>query len=1249
MCVISTKKRRLNDSTSFSEDRRGRQFSLMVLSITINIMPSLSRLNISGFLVVCICGMNTIGVLSFQNNLHPTTTTNPSPTDVILSRRQTTGNVQSIFLGDYSAAAFIQTTRISSSTSLNVAGIAIIAPEQQEEEYSQRKDVLPSIDLNEGGPYNLYKNYRTGTIDESAKHWESSASEDYFDFDHDDEHDIFHQDEHRMDAVRQMKKEFRHKRWIFRNTCHFIGLFALTSSYSSSTLADRGENHNNNDYLSPAPPGQLSPTILKTSTVIMRYWANQKTPSSALIVEQILKRIISECKSQHTSFIDTRELITVTMYRIVLTAWKNVAIAPASSTKMASSDAIPQNVRKNAALRANEILKTMETLSKESQLDDNINSGSTSSKFSIIKPDVHCFNDVMIAYAHTKHEKSVMRGNAATADNKETNDAFTNVVNVFGRMKAMGVEPNVQTYNALLFALGERAASAAFSDSIDMVDRTSLLSNRLLMDNDYRDDEHNGKSYLLLPLHKVARIIFDSMQHHKDIECDVNTLNQILRICSKSLTVVLSKKRNKNNRSSVWKKKNRKSSGDVTSSTAATKKMTSPTEQRKHGAISANNADEEAYSILNFADEMLETFASKNGALSLQNEEGRHGMKHHHENIDTGGNYERAPTTAAASSSSDSKGSKFPQQAAAIGTELQQLHEQPTTNMLDKCSYNTLMGMWSKLCEYDDRALKRVEELFQDMKRSHIATDTITYNTIISAYARMMRTSITNTSLLSSPRKDNNSHSKKENFNTNYAKKAEKLLDEMERVYSSSGSTNLSMRPTTITYNTVMNAWSKSGDLYAPFHVERLLDRMVDHYRSGNNEKVKPDTVTFTTVIDSWANYGKKQRNHAQQRNFIAIPAPPPSRERGMRSSAAINQNMDGGQNDSFSTSGNNCPAQYAEDILVYMEELEQQNQHNGSGDGKPIKVTVAVYNAVMNAWSNSGDRNVACERVENLLERMIQRNDNCRPNVVSYNILLKTYAMANSGSSSSEENNDVSIKMEEILQRMKQNDVMADCQSYSTIISAIAKGNETRKARKCLNILNRMVQQYKISGNWKMKPNTICFNSVLNACAHTSDNDAQGQKEVLAIATATLKSLQSSDYGDPDHITWGTFLKIWSRFSKQDNDTYLIGNINDEFIGDSAHSVVEGIFHQCCRDGQVGDMVLTQLQYAASSDLYADLLGLTINNNSTDISRSSKADGGKKGYPKVSFRSLPRAWTRNVREKRQHNDSWRSFRSRTK
>ena len=92
--------------------------------------------------------------------------------------------------------------------------------------------------------------------------------------------------------------------------------------------------------------------------------------------------------------------------------------------------------------------------------------------------------------------------------------------------------------------------------------------------------------------------------------------------------------------------------------------------QRKHSAISANNVNEEVYSSLNFADEMLETFERKNEAFSLQNEEGRHSMKYHHENIDTDGNYKRAPTTTAASSSSNSKGAKFAQQAAAISIKL---------------------------------------------------------------------------------------------------------------------------------------------------------------------------------------------------------------------------------------------------------------------------------------------------------------------------------------------------------------------------------------------------------------------------------------------------------------------------------------------------------------------------------------------------------------------------------------------------
>ena len=41
---------------------------------------------------------------------------------------------------------------------------------------------------------------------------------------------------------------------------------------------------------------------------------------------------------------------------------------------------------------------------------------------------------------------------------------------------------------------------------------------------------------------------------------------------------------------------------------------------------------------------------------------------------------------------------------------------------------------------------------------------------------------------------------------------------------------NEDLRPTTVIYNSVMDAWAKSGDPKAPEHVEAILDRM--HARS---------------------------------------------------------------------------------------------------------------------------------------------------------------------------------------------------------------------------------------------------------------------------------------------------------------------------------------------------------------------------------------------------------------------------------
>jgi lipopolysaccharide biosynthesis glycosyltransferase len=66
----------------------------------------------------------------------------------------------------------------------------------------------------------------------------------------------------------------------------------------------------------------------------------------------------------------------------------------------------------------------------------------------------------------------------------------------------------------------------------------------------------------------------------------------------------------------------------------------------------------------------------------------------------------------------------------------------------------------------------------------------------------------------------------------------------------------------TIAFNTVLQAWSISGQKGAALRAEQLLKHMSKLYHSGN-DNVKPDCVSYSTVISTWAN--SSQRNAAEK------------------------------------------------------------------------------------------------------------------------------------------------------------------------------------------------------------------------------------------------------------------------------------------------------------------------------------------------------------------------------------------------
>jgi hypothetical protein len=143
----------------------------------------------------------------------------------------------------------------------------------------------------------------------------------------------------------------------------------------------------------------------------------------------------------------------------------------------------------------------------------------------------------------------------------------------------------------------------------------------------------------------------------------------------------------------------------------------------------------------------------------------------------------------------------------------------------------------------------------------------------------------------------------------------------------------------------------------------------------------------------------------------------------------------------------------------------------------------------------------------------------------------------------------------------------------------AWARSGRSIKAERAYNLYKDMKTKYK-AGATHLRPNVVAVNAVMNACAYTINGDLHQQNRAVEIAHSVLKDLEREHHLKPDQVTYGTFLKVCAN---QMPDSH------------TRQQVVEVVFKKCCRDGQVGNMVLTQLHSLASPELYQSLVGRSI------------------------------------------------------
>jgi hypothetical protein len=142
----------------------------------------------------------------------------------------------------------------------------------------------------------------------------------------------------------------------------------------------------------------------------------------------------------------------------------------------------------------------------------------------------------------------------------------------------------------------------------------------------------------------------------------------------------------------------------------------------------------------------------------------------------------------------------------------------------------------------------------------------------------------------------------------------------------------------------------------------------------------------------------------------------------------------------------------------------------------------------------------------------------------------------------------------------------------------AWARSQQQNKAERALNLLKEMKQLYK-QGDENLRPNVVVANAVMNACAFTT-GDSPERNRAVEIAHKVLKDLEVGDYGKPDQVTYGTFLKVCANQMPECS---------------TRENIIEMIFQKCRRDGQVGNMVLQQLRAIASPEKYLELIGFPI------------------------------------------------------
>jgi pentatricopeptide repeat protein len=522
------------------------------------------------------------------------------------------------------------------------------------------------------------------------------------------------------------------------------------------------------------------------------------------------------------------------------------------------------------------------------------------------------------------------------------------------------------------------------------------------------------------------------------------------------------------------------------------------------------------------------------------------------------------------------------EKAPGVLRKLEELHDMGLLEdvVADRVTYNTLMSVYAKSYENEGSARKAQEcfdklvHLYEQTGDKRYMPDVVSYSTLLSAWARSRE--------------------------VGNAKRAEDILVKMHEAHVSDPINN--PQPDTVCFNEVLYAWARSNEANADRRAEMVLELMKEMDRNGDS-KVVPNTRTYNIVLLALANSPKKDSPIRAMKLLDDMNKISNAKPDLVSYNTAIS---------TFLKQGSvNGALQMLEELFVrndvvldskFFASLINSIAEAGPSDAPVIaegivldllekrkwKVDVEVFNALINCWGRSGTTDAA-RRAYDILQDMIDGKYGAEPNVVTFTSVINIWAK--SGAPDSAE------RAEEVLnQIISFKGVEPNVQTYTATIQAMARSNYRDKARRAQEILNLMKDDFS-RGNRDAEPTVFAYNAVLNAAEYTVGNEAD-LEQAFRVACETFDQVRSSDTLKPDHVTYGTFMGVISQLMPE---------------SDIRNDMIQLVFRRCCVDGQLAPVVMKKFREAADSQQFLQLMGKVVEDN------------------------LPQEWTCNVRGARQY------------